>query len=89
MSPRSECCGDSESGGRERQRMLFCGEMRKDLTDKKTCERRHEGGERESHTSVCGKSIPGKGNGQCKGPAALMGLTCLENFQKATGAGVG
>ena len=37
---------------------FFCGVMRKDLTDKKTCERRHEGNE--SHADICGKGIPGR-----------------------------
>lgn len=35
-----------------------------------------------------GKSIPGRGNRQCKGPEAGTCLTCLKKLKKASGAGV-
>lgn len=71
--------------GIENVRRCFFGRgMRKDLTDKETCEQRREGSD--SQADICGKGIPG--NRQCKGPGAGMCLPCLEKFKEATGAGL-
>lgn len=42
----------------------------------------------DSHTKSRRKSIPGRGNSECKGPGVQVHLSCLKNGKVASVAGV-
>lgn len=42
---------------------------------------------RDGHEDIVGKSIPGGGDGRCKGPGVGMNQACLKNSKEASGAG--
>lgn len=42
---------------------------------------------RDGHEDIVGKSIPGRGDGRCKGPGAGVNQACLKNSKEASGAG--